>query len=301
MVYTKKIKKSKKRGGHVFYYEDRMIQKCRQGFLGVHDSDCWPNTLYLLGILTRRMAERFAMDTNHVTQDGGISGQAIINWFNEALGVDHTIDHIFDSNEGPYNEWFMAYLNFLMPYNQMGMPITYEMYDENDIFIGGHALCLIRSRFGQFIILDAQVGTIRYLYSIYDMLEILPAECHRIVVSAYMQTTLYDEWHRRTDNGNNYNISPYVENFYNTANNTVRQRMMYPGINYEENNYNMNENQNRWWNQSPNEPNQEEPNGGWNQGYHSGLPPNVGGGGWHRGGNIKSVKKYKKNKTKSKK
>ena len=230
------MNKTKKRGGHIFYFEENMGEKCRTGFLGMHENDCWPNTLYLLGILTREMAERFATDPNYVSKKSGISSEAIIIWLNESLGQDHSYDTLFDSQMGFDNDWFMGYLNFLLPYNFLGMPVSYELLDERGRYIRGHVFCIIKDENGQFRLLDAQLGIDVVIESIDTLRDILPNEGHRLVLYGFMQTTLYDKWHRITNNTGNYNVSPFKEDFYTTANNRIRAKMAYPGLNYKENN-----------------------------------------------------------------
>jgi len=151
-------KTKKKRGGHIFYYEDYIGEKCRLGFLGMHENDCWPTTLYLLGFLTRTMAERFALDTNYVTKELGTRSEIIIEWFNEALEEEHSYDLLYDSENVSFftNKWFITYLNFLMPYRYLGMPITYEVYNQHGDVLGGHAYCIVRNGNNAFRILDAQ-------------------------------------------------------------------------------------------------------------------------------------------------
>ena len=48
----------------------------------------------------------------------------------------------------------MTYLNFLMPYRYLGMPITYEVYNKNGDILGGHAYCIIRNGTNAFRILE---------------------------------------------------------------------------------------------------------------------------------------------------
>jgi hypothetical protein len=274
---TKKMNKTKKRGGHIFYFEENMGEKCRTGFLGMHENDCWPNTLYLLGILTREMAERFATDPNYVSKKSGISSEAIINWLNKSLGQDHSYDTLFDSQMGFDNDWFMGYLNFLLPYNFLGMPVSYELLDERGRYIRGHVFCIIKDENGQFRLLDAQLGIDVVIESVDTLRDILPNEGHRLVLYGFMQTTLYDKWHRRTNNTGNYNVSPFKEDFYNTANNRIRAKMAYPGLNYKENG------NNEGWNQGNNKEsnNGEGNNGEWNKGNNE----NGNNGEWNKGNN----------------
>jgi hypothetical protein len=82
---NKKLKKTKKRGGHIFYYEDYMGEKCRTGFLGMHDNDCWPTSLYILGFLTYKMAQIFAIDKRYVSKEGTTT-ETIIRIIDEVLG-----------------------------------------------------------------------------------------------------------------------------------------------------------------------------------------------------------------------
>lgn len=266
-------KTKKKRGGHIFYYEDYIGEKCRLGFLGMHENDCWPTTLYLLGFLTRTMAERFALDTNYVTKELGTRSEIIIEWFNEALEEEHSYDLLYDSENVSFfnNKWFMTYLNFLMPYRYLGMPITYEVYNQNGDVLGGHAYCIVRNGNNAFRILDAQQGINIPLRNIFDLLSTLPQRdsyigdqrIANVRVYCFMQSNLNREWHDRTDNGN-YNVSPFHSNFYGVANNDVRARMMYNKL---ENNYeNGGNNKGNYENGGNNEENNE--NGGNNEGNY---------------------------------
>ena len=282
-------KTKKKRGGHIFYYEDYIGEKCRLGFLGMHENDCWPTTLYLLGILTRNMAEKFALDTKYVSRENGTRSEEIIEWLNEALEEDHSYDLLFDSTNTSFftNYWFMRYLNFLMPYPYLGMPITFEVYDKYGNVIFGHAYCIIRNGGNAFRILDAQQGINIPLRNLTDLLSTVPERdsyigdkrIKHIKVYCFMQSILNQEWHDRTDNGNNYNISPFHETFYGVANNDVRERMMYNKLENNENNASNNEGNNEN-NASNNESNNE---GEWYEGYNNGYNEenyNVNTGGW---------------------
>ena len=273
-----KINKTKKlRGGHVFYFEDFIGEKCRTGFLGMHQNDCWPTTLYLLGMLTYEMAQTFAMDTKYVSEYNGVRSELIMQWLDDALGESHSYDVLFDSDGPARNRWFMAYLNFLLPYNYLGMPITYEIYgidsDGNEYPIAGHAFCIIKNGGGDFRILDAQANLNLPLHHISDLLSVLPEKFSyvndqcvtRAKIFGFMQSALYDEWHDRTDNRNHFNVSPFAEHWYNTANNSVRDKMHYEidnQDNNEEGNYEEQEEYTGWYENGYNNVNNRT-NGGW--------------------------------------
>ena len=126
------MNKTKKRGGRVLFYDETdMRYKCTAGGLDAHNSDCVPNSLYLLGILTREMATRFAFDKTYVNKTTGTKTIDIIDWFDETFGEEHYQEVLYDSEDPTSydNEKFMAYLNFLMPYPYMGMPVSYNTYN----------------------------------------------------------------------------------------------------------------------------------------------------------------------------
>jgi len=295
-------KTKKKRGGHIYYYEDYIGEKCRLGFLGMHQNDCWPTTLYLLGFLTRNMAERFALDTNYVTAEGGTTSESIIAWLNEALQEEHTYDVLFDSGNTSFftNAWFMTYLNFLMPYRYLGMPITFEVYNNHGRPLFGHAYCIIRNGANAFRILDAQNGINIPLRHLNDLLSTVPPRgttydggevVAGVRIYCFMQSRLNQEWHNRTDNGN-YTVSPFHPNFYGIANNGVRERMMYNKLenNYENNQMSNEENagnnedhyENNYGNNQGNNEENNEGNYGNNAGNNE---ENAGNNEWYNGYN----------------
>jgi hypothetical protein len=175
----------------------------------------------------------------------------------------------------------MAYLNFLLPYNYLGMPVTYQIFgidSEGDEYsIGGHAFCIIKNGGGEFRILDAQAGTNIPLNHINDLLSVLPPkfsyvndqQVTRAKIFAFMQSALYNEWHERTDNRNHFNVSPFAEHWYNTANNSVRNKFYYD---IEFNNGNLDGNLD-----GNNDGNQEEYNGWYENGYNINNNRNTGG------------------------
>jgi hypothetical protein len=174
------------------------------------------------------------------------------------------------------------------------MPITFEVYDKHGNVIFGHAYCIIRNGGNAFRILDAQQGINIPLRNLTDLLSTVPERgsyigdqrIKNVRVYCFMQSTLYQEWHDRTDNGNNYNISPFHETFYGVANNDVRERMMYNKLENNENNAGNNEG-NYEGNAGNNEGNYEgnagNNEGEWYEGYNNGYNEenyNVNTGGW---------------------
>ena len=285
---NKKLKKTKKRGGHIFYYEDHMGEKCRTGFLGMHDNDCWPTSLYLLGFLTYEMAQIFAMDERYVSK-GGTTTETIIELIDEVLGEKHSIDMLYESGKdgksSVKNAKFMAHLNYLMPYPYLGMPVTYDVYATGDYgnreHLAGHAFCVIRNAGGYFRIVDAQAGLNLPLNNLADLTRILPPKYSYVgdrqiteaKIEAVVQTTLFDEWHARTNHGTNYNVSPYGPGWYTAANNNVRERMEYhlrnnneEGMNEEENNEYNEEGNNEEGNNENNEGGNNDYNGWYEEG-----------------------------------
>jgi hypothetical protein len=200
-----KTTKIKKRGGHVFYY-NVLPEICG---LGVHEYDCVPSTLHFLGLLTYEAAAYLAQETGN-----GLDYRSILVWLDENFPDEsqHVANSIFDLREyflrrskrgrriydmaaiNEENDTFMHKLNYLLPYNQMGVMAGYVTYSEEnrEFSEGGHVFCIIKDENGQLVLIDPQGEEYIEIHSIRDVMRYLENEgAHELIL--YIQEDVSEE------------------------------------------------------------------------------------------------------------
>jgi hypothetical protein len=172
---NKKISK-KQTGGHVFYY-DVLPEICG---LDIHEEDCVPSTLYFLGVLTYEAAAHLATQRRY-----GLDYRTILVWLDENFPdePEHVFESLVDLRDyyigeraydadalNEYNDEFMAKLNIILPYQQMGVLSYFVSYDEEDLeeSTGGHVFCIIKNEYEQLVIIDPQQKLYVIINTVHD-------------------------------------------------------------------------------------------------------------------------------------
>jgi hypothetical protein len=204
MKQTKKYK-----GGHVFYYS--VLPKICG--VGVHENDCIPSTLYFLGILTYEAAAELARQ-----REDGIFDVSILDWLDEQfpdeshhvsnLILDFRIFFVRKSRRRrsvfdevaleSANNNFMAKLDFVLPYDKMGvMAGCLRRSQDNQASVIGHICCIIKNEYGELFIIDPQEGYCVAIHTIRDALRFLEhVGYHELVL--YVQQDVVEEFNKNS-------------------------------------------------------------------------------------------------------
>ena len=238
-----------KRGGHAFYYSS-LPAICG---LGVHDEDCVPSTLYFLGILTYEASVYLAQEVGK-----SINYLSVLDWLDENFPDDgaHVIAMIMDVRDvyqhttkrgkNVYNRKLlnarngrvMAYLHYILPYNQMGVIASCEYYSPNDNqqVTGGHAFCIIKDEVGQIVIIDPQSETYTPLNSVHDIVRFLD-NLNAYTMYVCIQESVVDGFHHGNQEEygpNNYELPPNTLNVERMV--SINRGRAYNDSNNESNN-----------------------------------------------------------------
>ena len=194
-----------KRGGHVFYY-NVLPEICG---LGVHEEDCVSSTLHFLGVLTYEAAAYLAEETGN-----SLDYRTILGWLNENFPdeSEHVATSVLDLRDyylrrskrgrpvydihaiNEENDTFMHKLNFILPYNQMGVMAGYTSYPEenNEGGVRGHVFCIIKDENGQLVLIDPQGEQYIEIHSIRDVMKFLQDE-NAQELALYVQEDIAEE------------------------------------------------------------------------------------------------------------